>query len=83
VPPRRRFDSFAACKRIEQPARYSAESVAQAIFDGVANGEEEIFPDPLSAAMADSWRSSAAKALERENAALTEAALAEAEGVRS
>jgi short-subunit dehydrogenase len=48
----------------------SAESVARAIFDGVEKGEEEIFPDPLSASMAESWRSSAAKALERQNAAL-------------
>src|SRR5262245_14196476 len=54
----------------------SAESVARAILDGVANGEEEIFPDPMSAAMAESWRTSAAKALERQNAALAEAALA-------
>jgi NAD(P)-dependent dehydrogenase (short-subunit alcohol dehydrogenase family) len=46
------------------------ESVSQAIFDGVENGEEEIFPDPMSASMAESWRSGAAKALERENAAL-------------
>ena len=47
----------------------SAESVAAAIFDGVENGEEDIFPDPYSKAMADSWRSGAAKALERELAA--------------
>jgi NAD(P)-dependent dehydrogenase (short-subunit alcohol dehydrogenase family) len=52
------------------------ESVARAIFDGVANGEDEIFPDPMSASMADSWRSSAAKALEREYAALTQGAIA-------
>ena len=52
----------------------SAESVAQAIFDGVEEGEEEIFPDPMSATMAESWRSGAAKALERQNAALLEAA---------
>lgn len=45
-------------------------SAARAIFDGVENGEEEIFPDPMSASMAESWRSSAAKTLERENAAL-------------
>ena len=50
--------------------------VARAIFDGVANGEEEIFPDPMSAAMAESWRSGVAKELERQNAALAEAALA-------
>jgi NAD(P)-dependent dehydrogenase (short-subunit alcohol dehydrogenase family) len=48
----------------------SPESVARGIFDGVENGEEEIFPDPLSASMAESWRSGAAKALERQNAAL-------------
>jgi NAD(P)-dependent dehydrogenase (short-subunit alcohol dehydrogenase family) len=52
----------------------SPESVARGIFDGVENGEEEIFPDPMSQSMAESWRSGAAKALERENAALVEAA---------
>jgi NAD(P)-dependent dehydrogenase (short-subunit alcohol dehydrogenase family) len=46
------------------------ESVARAILDGVATGEEEIFPDAMSASMAEHWRGSAAKALERENAAL-------------
>src|SRR6266446_775314 len=48
----------------------SPESVARAIFDGVERGEEEIFPDPMSASMAESWRSGAAKAFERQNAAL-------------
>jgi DNA-binding winged helix-turn-helix (wHTH) protein len=48
----------------------SPASVARAIFDGVDNGEEDIFPDPLSASMAESWRNGAAKALERQNAAL-------------
>src|SRR5260370_37078976 len=47
----------------------SAESVARAIFDGVENGEEDIFPDPASQSLAESWRSGAVKALERENAA--------------
>jgi NAD(P)-dependent dehydrogenase (short-subunit alcohol dehydrogenase family) len=47
----------------------SPESVARAIFDAVDNGEEDIFPDPMSASVADSWRSGAAKALERANAA--------------
>ncbi len=51
----------------------SPESVARAIFDGVEKGEEEIFPDPMSETMAESWRSGAAKALERQNAALLEA----------
>jgi NAD(P)-dependent dehydrogenase (short-subunit alcohol dehydrogenase family) len=48
----------------------SPESVARAIFDGVEKEEEEIFPDPASASMAQSWRSGAAKALERRYAAL-------------
>jgi NAD(P)-dependent dehydrogenase (short-subunit alcohol dehydrogenase family) len=51
----------------------SPESVARGIFDGVENGEDEIFPDPMSESMAESWRSGAAKALERENAALVTA----------
>src|SRR6266511_3698086 len=44
------------------------ESVARAIFDGVDNGEEDIFPDPASETLADSWRGSVAKALEHEYA---------------
>jgi NAD(P)-dependent dehydrogenase (short-subunit alcohol dehydrogenase family) len=52
----------------------SPESVARAIFDGVEKGEEDIFPDPMSESMAASWRSSAAKALERQFAALVNAA---------
>ena len=50
----------------------SAVSVARAIFDGVEAGEEDIFPDPMSALLADGWRSGAAKAFERQNAALTQ-----------
>jgi NAD(P)-dependent dehydrogenase (short-subunit alcohol dehydrogenase family) len=52
----------------------SPESVARAIFDGVENGEEDIFPDPMSQSVAESWRSGAAKELERQNAAFLEAA---------
>ncbi len=52
----------------------SPESVARAIFDGVEKGEEDIFPDPMSESMAASWRSGAAKALERQFAALVNAA---------
>jgi hypothetical protein len=51
----------------------SPESVARAIFDGVEKGEEDIFPDAMSVSMAESWRSGAAKALERQYAALMEA----------
>jgi len=46
------------------------ESVARAIFDGVEQGQEEIFPDAMSQSLAQSWRSGAAKALERQYAAL-------------
>lgn len=46
----------------------SPESVAQAIFHGVENGEEEIFPDALSATLTDGWRAGVIKALERQNA---------------
>jgi NAD(P)-dependent dehydrogenase (short-subunit alcohol dehydrogenase family) len=45
------------------------ESVAQAIFDGVESGEEDIFPDPMSASLAEGWRNGAVKALERQFAA--------------
>jgi NAD(P)-dependent dehydrogenase (short-subunit alcohol dehydrogenase family) len=48
------------------------ESVASAIFDGLEAGEEDIFPDPMSKTMAESWRTGAAKQLERQNAALVE-----------
>jgi NAD(P)-dependent dehydrogenase (short-subunit alcohol dehydrogenase family) len=51
----------------------SPESVARGIFDGVEQGEEDIFPDPMSETMAESWRLGAAKALERQNAALVQA----------
>jgi NAD(P)-dependent dehydrogenase (short-subunit alcohol dehydrogenase family) len=48
----------------------SPQSVARAIFGGVDNGEEDIFPDPMSQALASSWRNGPGKALERQNAAL-------------
>lgn len=44
----------------------SPESAARAILDGVENEEEEIFPDPMSAAVAEGWRASAVKALQRQ-----------------
>ena len=50
----------------------SPQDVAQAIFDGVDNGEEDIFPDPMSQTMADSWRGSVAKALEHQYAAFVQ-----------
>lgn len=51
----------------------SPESVARGILDGVEREEEDIFPDPKSASMAESWRSGAAKALERQYAGLVAA----------
>jgi NAD(P)-dependent dehydrogenase (short-subunit alcohol dehydrogenase family) len=51
----------------------SPESVAQAIFDGVEDGADEIFPDPSSGRLAESWRTGAAKELERQYAALVAA----------
>jgi NAD(P)-dependent dehydrogenase (short-subunit alcohol dehydrogenase family) len=56
----------------------SPQSVARAILDGVERGEEEIFPDPMSAAIADGWRSGVAKAFERENAAFLAAVTSQA-----
>ena len=51
----------------------SPESVARAIFNGVEKGEEDIFPDPMSESIAESWRSGAVKALERQFATLVSA----------
>jgi NAD(P)-dependent dehydrogenase (short-subunit alcohol dehydrogenase family) len=48
----------------------SPAAVAAAIFDGIENGEDEIFPDAMSRPMADGWRGGTAKALENEYAAL-------------
>jgi NAD(P)-dependent dehydrogenase (short-subunit alcohol dehydrogenase family) len=48
-------------------------SVAWGVFEGLARGEEEIFPDPMSQAMTEGWRTSSAKALEGQNAALVQA----------
>jgi NAD(P)-dependent dehydrogenase (short-subunit alcohol dehydrogenase family) len=44
----------------------SPASAAAGIFDGLARGEEEIFPDPASASVAEGWRAGAAKSLERQ-----------------
>ena len=42
------------------------ESAARGIFDGLEQGEEEIFPDPASQSVAEGWRAGIAKALERQ-----------------
>lgn len=57
----------------------SPQSVAQGIFDGVENDDEEIFPDPLSRSLAERWNAGAAKLLEHQYAAL----LAGGEAVKS
>jgi NAD(P)-dependent dehydrogenase (short-subunit alcohol dehydrogenase family) len=51
--------------------KVSADSVARAILDGLEKGDEDILPDPLSASVAESWRSGEAKMLERQFAAMT------------
>ena len=51
----------------------SPDTVARGIFDGVEHGHAEIFPDPMSESLAQSWHSGAAKALERQYAALLDA----------
>ena len=48
----------------------STESIAQAIFDAVRGGEDDIFPDPMSATLAESWRTGAVNEMERQNAPL-------------
>lgn len=47
----------------------SPASVARAIFDGIERGEDDIFPDPMSAPIAEGWRGGVPKALERQFAA--------------
>ncbi len=47
----------------------SPNSVATAIFDGVDNGDEEIFPDAMSRSIEEAWRSGSVKAMEHEFAA--------------
>jgi NAD(P)-dependent dehydrogenase (short-subunit alcohol dehydrogenase family) len=39
-------------------------ATAQGIFDGLANDEEDIFPDPMSRPLAEGWRQGVAKMLE-------------------
>lgn len=48
----------------------SPESVAAAIFTAVADGAADIFPDPLSATIAQSWHTGPAAEMARMNAAL-------------
>jgi NAD(P)-dependent dehydrogenase (short-subunit alcohol dehydrogenase family) len=50
----------------------SPESAARAILDGVEREDEEIFPDPMSETIADAWRGSVVKALQRQFGAYAE-----------
>jgi NAD(P)-dependent dehydrogenase (short-subunit alcohol dehydrogenase family) len=55
--------------------KVSPESAAEGIFDGVEQGEEEIFPDPTSRTLAEGWRGGVTKAFERRvNAVVLEGA---------
>ena len=56
-------------RNLEIP-KASARSVATAIFEGVDRGDEEIFPDPMTAPVAEGWYGGIGKALERQFAAL-------------
>jgi NAD(P)-dependent dehydrogenase (short-subunit alcohol dehydrogenase family) len=55
--------------------KVSPESAAVGIFDDLEKEEEDIFPDPISRAMAEGWRAGVTKALERRmNAVVLEGA---------
>ena len=56
----------------------SPESAAGGIFHGLEKGEDEIFPDPASASIADAWRNGAVKTMERQFAAFVPQATADA-----
>lgn len=51
-------------------AKASPQSVAAAVFDGLAAGQEEIFPDPAARQLTEAWAGGAAKVLERSYAEL-------------
>ena len=51
----------------------STESVARAIFDALQAAEDDIFPDPMSATLAENWHTGAVREMELQNAALVAA----------
>ena len=51
-------------------------AVAHSIFDALARGDEDIFPDPLSQTMAEGWRSGVVKAFEHQYASFLPASVA-------
>jgi len=54
----------------------SPEAVAQGVFDGLKNMEEDIFPDPASQSIAEGWRTGIAKAFELQYAGFVPASVA-------
>jgi NAD(P)-dependent dehydrogenase (short-subunit alcohol dehydrogenase family) len=44
----------------------SPDSAAKGIYDGLEQGQEDIFPDPASQSIAEGWHNGVAKALERQ-----------------
>jgi NAD(P)-dependent dehydrogenase (short-subunit alcohol dehydrogenase family) len=56
--------------------KISPEAAAQAIFDAMEKGEEDIFPDPATASLAAPWAAGADKILERQFAQLVPATAA-------
>ena len=50
----------------------AADVVARGILDGLENGVDDIFPDPMAASLADGWRGSMSKRLEGEFAAFVQ-----------
>jgi NAD(P)-dependent dehydrogenase (short-subunit alcohol dehydrogenase family) len=56
----------------------SPESTAARIFDGLQEGQEEIFPDPVAESLAEAWRNGAAKGLERQFSSFVPQGLAKA-----
>jgi NAD(P)-dependent dehydrogenase (short-subunit alcohol dehydrogenase family) len=61
-----------------QIPKNTAVSTAAGIYDGLENGEEDIFPDPASRMVAEGWRNGIAKALEQQFAAFAPAGGAKA-----
>lgn len=62
---------------IETP-KASVETAAQGIFDGLENGEDDIFPDPVARSIADGWRAGVAKALEGQLAGFVQGSITKA-----
>ncbi|MBS0393666.1 MAG: SDR family NAD(P)-dependent oxidoreductase [Proteobacteria bacterium] len=55
-------------------AKATPGTTAQGIYDGLAEGQEDIFPDPMSRPLAHGWRDGIAKLLERQFRAFTPSA---------